>query len=283
MVPKTISDASAAQAISLGKTGRVMTEGEFESIKAIHRVDPSFAPEPIACGRYRVKEPETCFFLAEFREIGEQPPNPVKFTASLANLHKKSISPTGKFGFHVTTCSGNITQATNCWEDSWETLYRKQLAHHIKLDEEKNGVWPDFRHVCRLVLKKVIPRLLRPLQTEGRNIKPCLVHGDLWDENAATDMHTDEPFVFNAGSMYAHNEYELGNWRAPRHRLSDKRYVENYKRNFPVSEPSKSFLSFCYIGITAYVHLCCRGRLGREKSPVLAALQYWHRRPHTRM
>ena len=42
--------------------------------------------------------------------------------------------------------------------------------------------------------------------------------------------------------MYAaHNEYEIGNWRAPRHRLSNKSYIRNYKRNFPVSEPEEEW------------------------------------------
>lgn len=216
-----------------------MIEGEFESLKAIHNVAPNFAPEPFAWGHYRKEGPETYFLLAEFREVGEQPPDPIKFTARLAELHRRSVSPTGKFGFHITTCHAKLTQITNRWDDSWEALYRDQLAHQIRMDEEKHGIWPEFQHVCRLTLEKVIPRLLRPLQSEGRSIKPCLVHGDLWDENTATDMNTGEPFIFDAGAMYAHNEYELGNWRAPRHRLSNKSYVRNYKRNFPVSEPGK--------------------------------------------
>lgn len=110
----------------------------------------------------------------------------------------------------------------------------------VKLDTEKNGDWAEFLRVSNLVLDKVIPRLLEPLQSEGRSIKPCLVHGDLWDENAATDGLTGEPFIFDAGSFYVHNEYEIGNWRAARHRLSRKVYVENYKRNFPEAVPSQS-------------------------------------------
>jgi hypothetical protein len=35
-------------------------------------------------------------------------------------------------------------------------------------------------------------------------------------------METGEPFVFDGSAFYAHNEYELGNWRTPRHRLSSK-------------------------------------------------------------
>ncbi|KAJ8124086.1 hypothetical protein ONZ43_g109 [Nemania bipapillata] len=215
-------------------------EGEFESLKAIHNVSPELAPLPYAWGRFKetaLLSDATYFLLAQFREVGEQPPDPLKFTARLADFHKKSESPTGKFGFHVTTCHAKLPQVTDCWEDSWEVLYKKQLAQMIRLDEEKHGEWPEFQKVCKLTLEKVIPRLLGPLQSEGRTIKPCLVHGDLWDENTATDMDTGEPFVFDAGSFYGHNEYEIGNWRSARHRLSDKMYVKNYKRNFPVSEP----------------------------------------------
>ena len=72
----------------------------------------------------------------------------------------------------------------------------------IRQDVEKNGYWPEFKIVCDLVVSIVIPRLLEPLQSDGRSIKPCLMVGDLWDENTATDMSTGEPFVFDAGSMY---------------------------------------------------------------------------------
>lgn len=179
-----------------------MTDGEFESLKAMHAVSPVFTPEVYAWGRYEKPEPEAYFLLAEFRDIGEQPPDPVIFTARLAELHKNSRSPTGKFGFHATTCHAKLTQITNCWEKSWAVLYKKQLGHMIKFDLEKNGYWPEFKVVCDLTLEKVISRLSEPLQAEGRSIKPCLIHGDLWDENTATDMNTGEPFTFDAGSMY---------------------------------------------------------------------------------
>jgi hypothetical protein len=39
-------------------------------------------------------------------------------------------------------------QQVTGWEDSWATLYRKQPAHMIDLDEAKHGEWPEFRIVC---------------------------------------------------------------------------------------------------------------------------------------
>lgn len=214
-----------------------MCRGEFESLKAIHAVSPTISPKVYAWGKF-TQSPLTYFMLAEFREVGEQPPDPVKFTKRLAEFHRNSSSPNGKFGFHVPTCHGKLTQVVD-WEQSWTSLYRKQLAHMIQLDRINHVNWLEFQQVSLLILDKVIPRLLDPLQSDGRSIKPCLVHGDLWDENTATDMNTGEPFVFDAGSFYAHNEYETGNWRAARHRLSNKSYVRNYKRNFPPSQPGE--------------------------------------------
>ncbi|KAI0097687.1 Fructosamine kinase-domain-containing protein [Nemania sp. FL0031] len=226
--------------ISRGETGRLMIQGEFESLKAIHNVSPELVPLPYTWGKFDKPASlsgDTYFLLMQFREVGEQPPDPEIFTARLADFHKKSKSPTGKFGFHVTSYHATLPQITDCWEDSWEVLYKKQLEHMIRLDEEKHGAWPDFQKVCKLTLEVIIPRLLRPLQSEGRTIKPCLLHGDLWDENTATDPGTGQPFIFDAGSFYGHNEYEIGNWRSARHRLSGRAYVKNYKQNFTVSEP----------------------------------------------
>lgn len=58
--------------VTLGRTGRHMCEGEFESLKAIHAVSPTFVPTPFAWGKYLQEEPETYFLLTEFRDVGEQ-------------------------------------------------------------------------------------------------------------------------------------------------------------------------------------------------------------------
>lgn len=101
--------------------------------------------------------------------------------------------------------------------------------------------WREFDIVCKLTLEKVVPRLLHPLQEDGRVLKPSLIHGDCWDGNTALDAKTGEAFVFDMCSFYGHNEYDIGNWRAPRHRLSDEAYILSYKRNFPVSEPAEDW------------------------------------------
>jgi hypothetical protein len=41
------------------------------------------------------------------------------------------------------------------------------------------GADTEFNSVAEEFFEKVVPRLLRPLQSGGRSIKPTLVHGDL--------------------------------------------------------------------------------------------------------
>ena len=138
------------------------------------------------------------------------------------------------------TCHNKIVQAVDTWEDSWCKLYGRHFGHVLEV-ANKDLNWPEFEAVGQLVLEKVVPRLLLPLQSGGRFLDPCLLHGHCWDGNTATDMKTGEPFVFDACSFYGHNEYDTGNWRAARHRVSNKAYMKAYKRKFPVSEPEEDW------------------------------------------
>jgi protein-ribulosamine 3-kinase len=229
-----------------------MCEGEFESLKAVHAVSPDFVPKPYAWGKYCVpalENVETYFLLVEFRDVGQQPADPVALGRRLADMHERSISPTGKFGFHISTCHAKIAQAVDSWEESWCTLYKKHLGHVMELAKPILK-WPEFDVVCKLTLEKVVPRLLLPLQSEGRVLKPSLIHGDCWDGNTAMDMKTGEAFIFDVCSFYGHNEYDTGNWRAPRHRLSNPVYISNYLKRFGPSEPGK-FSKIFYFNVAS--------------------------------
>ena len=189
--------------------GKKMVGSEFESMKAIHSVVPDFVPEPIACGTYQTV-PDTHFFLCEFRDMAdaEEMPDPSEFTARLAELHKGQ-SANGKFGFHRTTYAGNLPQFVD-WEDSWETFFTKSLRHALDLEIKAKGPLPeDDAVLVPILFEKVIPRLLRPLESDGRSIKPSLVHGDLWYANSGIDLDTGKSLIFDACCFYAHNECML--------------------------------------------------------------------------
>ncbi|KAK8012239.1 hypothetical protein PG991_009614 [Apiospora marii] len=189
-----------------GETGRKMVEGEFTSMKAIHTLLPDFAPAPIAHGTYELV-PDTHFFLCEFRDMVEDMPEPRNFATQLAALHQISQSPNGKFGFHTTTYSGNLPQFTD-WEDSWEVFFTKNLKQALDLERQAKGPDPELDSILPTLFDVVIPRLLRPLESKGRSVKPCLVHGDLWYANSGIDAATGQCLVFDACCFYAHNECE---------------------------------------------------------------------------
>ncbi|XXG98088.1 hypothetical protein Hte_004407 [Hypoxylon texense] len=221
-----------------GDTGKKMVESEYESMKAIHQVVPTFAPKPIAHGAYET-EPATHFFLCEFREMSDSMPDVQMFATSLAELHQRSKSPTGKFGFHISTYSGDLPQYTE-WNDSWEAFFTENLRVALDHEIKAKGYDPEFDVLIPAVFGRVIPRLLRPLESEGRSIKPSLVHGDLWYANSGTDTNTSSPIIFDACCLYAHNEYEFGQWRPTCNRFGSE-YLEAYHKYVDKSEPKEDY------------------------------------------
>ena len=89
------------------ETGKNMVRGEFESMRTISTIVPDFVPKSIAWGTYQTN-PDTHFFLCEYREMLDEMPDPHKFAARLAALHQNSKSQNGKFGFHISTYCGNL-------------------------------------------------------------------------------------------------------------------------------------------------------------------------------
>ncbi|PMD32250.1 hypothetical protein L207DRAFT_499902 [Hyaloscypha variabilis F] len=228
--------------VAYGDHGGTMLLGEFESSKIIYGLMPDFIPEPFGYGRYKVPNPATYFYLSEFIDMDvTSAPEPVEFTSKLAELHRRSKSPTGKFGFHVTTCDGKMEHTVE-WEESWAVFYQKLLVGVCKLDVETNGPWPELERATKQVATHVVPRLLGALQSEGRHIKPSIIHGDLWEGNLGVNMETGDVIMYDAGSYYAHNEMELGHWRAEfSSHLRSKIYTRHYLRNYPAAEPVEEF------------------------------------------
>ena len=181
-------------------------KGEYESTLAIHNVQGDFIPKPVAQGSFQ-KLQNTHYYICKFYELAEELPEPSRFCANVAALHNKSVSPNGKFGFHVVTYNGDLPQE-NEYTDTWEDFFTKGFNHMIKLTIERGGPWNEIESLQSDMVSKVIPRLLRPLEANGRSIKPSLVHGDLWCGNTAVDTVTDLPLIYDPSSFYAHNECE---------------------------------------------------------------------------
>ncbi|KAL8724602.1 MAG: hypothetical protein Q9181_006757 [Wetmoreana brouardii] len=205
---------------------------------AIHAIREDFTPKPILQGSFKSLQ-NTHYYLCKFYELAEELPEPKDFCAKVAYLHENSRPPNGKFGFHVVTYNGDLPQE-NGYTDTREEFFSNGFKHIINLNLERGGPWEQIESLKSDMLNKVIPRLIRPLETNGRSIKPSLVHGDLWCGNAAIDTVTDLPLVYDPSSFYAHHEYELGNWRPERNKFS-RCYFNAYHSHLPKSSPEGDY------------------------------------------
>ncbi|KAF5675475.1 kinase-like domain-containing protein [Fusarium circinatum] len=224
------------------RTGRIdvlLSDGSPQTffIKILQK-GVEFVPKPIACGTYETIS-DTHFFLCEFREMKEDMPGPDEFASRLSKMHHKSVSPTGKFGFHITTYAGNLPQYV-AWEDSWETFFTKSMRQALDLEIYVKGNSDELEVLSEALFEKVIPRLLRPLESDGRTVKPSLIHGDLWYANTGIDAESKQPLIFDACCFFAHHEYEFGQWRPACNKFGDE-YVAAYNKLVQISAPEEDF------------------------------------------
>ena len=117
-----------------------------------------------------------------------------------------------------------------------------RLRKHVaQLDHETNGHWEALEKIEERIFSHVIPRLVGVLESEGRSIKPCLIHGDLWEGNTGTTFDTGNIYTFDAASFYAHNEMEIGDWRPCYNNIHNKVYTKTYLKNYAPSEPKEEW------------------------------------------
>jgi protein-ribulosamine 3-kinase len=217
-----------------------MASSEFEAIKMLYAVMPELAAEPMGFGEYKQEE-GVSFFICRYHELSDDIPDVSDFPALLAEMHRRpaGVSPTGEFGLDLVTYGGRNPHHFPVAK-TWEQCFAGGLALTFQMEQETHGPDPELDMLREGIMTKVIPRLLRPLETEGRTITPTLVHGDIWDGNASVDVNTGQPVIFDPTPLYAHNEYEMAPWWAPRHKMTSA-YIAEYIKHYPVSEPADDF------------------------------------------
>ncbi|KAI0967868.1 Fructosamine kinase-domain-containing protein [Xylaria arbuscula] len=223
-----------------GTHGHTLMEGEFNAMSELHKWAPDLVPKPLAFGQYASTSPEAYFFLSEYIDMSERMPEPTQLCSKLARLHRESRSPTGEFGFHITTCQGRVPQSVS-WEKSWTSFFIRLLQHVAKLDFEYNEYWEKLDTVEKRLISDVIPRLLGALEADGRTIKPSLIHADLWEGNTGTAFENGNVYIFDSAAFYAHNEMEVGDWRCHYNKIHNKAYTKSYLQHHPPSEPREEW------------------------------------------
>jgi fructosamine-3-kinase len=213
-----------------------MAEAEYEGQVAISLLIPDNASKPISWGYFQDDKTKS-WFLTSFRDLKVETPPLLDFLPIVKKMHQESQSPTGKFGFHVVSFYGPPPMTVD-WTDSWEHFWTREFRSGIRYTQRMRGTRPDLVEVSEQFIAKVVPRLLRPLQTGGRNIKPSLCHGDLWDGNIQIDKNTGQPLIFDPCPFYGHAEMDLQCMRSERYKVGSN-FVRLYERF--ASEPRADF------------------------------------------
>jgi len=201
-----------------------MVSAEYYAMSLLHSVMPALVVEPVAWGAY-TEATDTYFFVCRFHEFatefleeeGDQDvknlievsklPDLKEFPALVAEFHRRNQTKPGRgeFGFPITMYGGRNPQ-TFPVSKTWEECFSKGLDNIFDMEEKVQGADEEMRQLREGLMTKVIPRLLRPLETEGRTLIPTLVHGDMWQGNVAVDKATGRPIIFDATPLYAHHE-----------------------------------------------------------------------------
>ncbi|KAL1613850.1 hypothetical protein SLS54_010256, partial [Diplodia seriata] len=154
------------------------------------------------------------------------------------------------------------------------------LRHVIKLDADANGRWDAFDEIGRRITMRVIPRLIGALEADGRSVKPCLIHADLWEGNTGTSVETGDIHIFDAASLYAHNEMEIGDWRCHYNKIHNEIYTRTYLEHVGPSAPEAEWddrnrmYSVYYNVIYSVNHLGQGKSVRQRKAPLCTLLAY---------
>lgn len=148
------------------------------------------------------------FIVCDFVHSSPNLPSPAGLSMQLARIHQVS-EPTDKFG-----CDEPRYQAGICLAPArysrWVDCFRSMIIAFLNQDLAVNEKWPAYEAAFEVLICRTIPRLLLPLQNNGRRILPTLVHGNLSAKHIRIRFSDGMPVLFSPYAMYAHQEYELG-------------------------------------------------------------------------
>jgi len=180
-----------------------MFKGEFLSLEAIEKTNSIKVPHPVSVFE---KTPCGSAILLEHFDLSSLKGKEAELGTKLAHMHKYNLDTKEitQFGFHDTTCCGFLP-LDNSWKDDWISFYAqnriKPQVEMLVKERGKSNVG-DLNHLYELLVRKM-PEFFTNIE-----VRPSLVHGDLWSGNVGATK--SEAVIFDPGSFYAHSEFEFG-------------------------------------------------------------------------
>lgn len=180
--------------VKTSETGQqAMFSAEARGLQEIASSNTVTVPHPVCFGENESQSYIVLQYLnmcgkANQRLLGEQ----------LAAMHNITAK---QFGWHINNTIGDTFQG-NMWADNWLNFWSKQrLGFQLQLAAQ-NGYGGKLQSLGEKLLLEM------PLLFTGREIKPSMLHGDLWGGNVA-GLSDGTPVIFDPAFYYGDREVEL--------------------------------------------------------------------------
>ncbi len=170
-----------------------MFEAEVRGLQEMASSNSIKVPEPVCFG----DDQSQSYIVLEYLDMGGLA-NQNVLAEQLAAMHQKTAE---QFGWVINNTIGATFQA-NAWNRSWIDFWSEQrLGFQLKLAAE-NG----YGGVLQSLGEKLLIEM--PVLFTGREIKPSMLHGDLWGGNVA-GLKDGTPVIFDPAFYYGDREADI--------------------------------------------------------------------------
>lgn len=199
----------------------------------INEFIPKYSMKPLARGR--CNSTNNYFILSDWPNPRTDGAilSPSALALAIFELQTNSLTKSpGRFGFSMATHNQKYPQITS-WTDTWEEFFTRDMRRMLLIERMTKGrINQDLDNLIKPFLDKVIPRLLRPMETGPTRIAPVLLHGNLNYNNVAVQGGlTNDPLIYESSAFWGHHECKFD---------KKARYRPNYQ---PRCNPPPLFLS----------------------------------------
>lgn len=153
---------------------------------------------PQVYGEYYFTDEQTAVLVMEWVEGKKTRDTDIQMGRGVARLHQTVGQA---FGLEEDNYIGSLPQV-NGWVDDWISFYReRRLAVQLEIGKKRG-------YMNRDRLKKLLKLLDHLPKWIGNDVKPSLLHGDLWGGNWIVGPD-GEPFLVDPAVFFGHFELEL--------------------------------------------------------------------------
>mmetsp|Transcript_3873 Transcript_3873/g.11569 ORF Transcript_3873/g.11569 Transcript_3873/m.11569 type:complete len:360 (-) Transcript_3873:259-1338(-) len=213
-----------------------MFTGEAEGLRAMHATNTVLVPDVLHYGD--LEEGSGSFIIMDYLDI-RGGYSQAELGRQLAQMHlSEPAAPEardGKFGFVVNNTIGGTPQPNEWTEDYVEFFREKRLRYQFRLARDST-------------LSSLGDKLMNNLESyfEGIDVKPCILHGDLWSGNVGGVG--GKPTIFDPACYYGHSEAEFGmSWCAGFNREFWKAYFDVIPKAPGFEERKQIYLLYHYL------------------------------------